>query len=289
MDKPIISNPIVASAQFDVKIFDLDGNVATMMQLAREAVDTHGADIVVFPEAALTGYCFATKEECLQAAVSPDDPAILRLANLCSDLNVSIAFGVVEKDANNVVRNAAYFLEPDGTRYVYYKCHLPYLGLDKHTEAGNSFPVFDTRFGKIGLIICYDLRFPEAARVLALQGARLIIQPTNLPYGGESHMDFFGRSRSCENRVHLVSCNRCGEERGFRFFGRSQVVDYTGKVLVEAGDAPGIVAAQLDLSLCDQKDIIVIPNDYETRIFKDRIPQSYGAITSKVNSEGYVL
>ena len=284
---PVQSRLVAAAAQFDIHLLDPAYNIDTICRLAREAHQELHADLVVFPEAAVAGYCFSSVAEVAQAAIRSDGPEIQRLKELAHQLQLSLVFGTVEQDGGPFY-NTAFFLEPDGTLHRYRKVHLPLLGLDKYVTGGNEFAVSDTRFGKVGLIICYDLRFPEPFRQLALQGARLIIQPTNLPVGGESHLDFLGRARACENRVYLISCNRCGEERGFRFIGRSQIVDLGGQVLCEAGSGEQTICASLDLSRSEQKDIIVIPNEYETHIFSDRRPELYTCLTQPTDQWGFV-
>lgn len=287
MNKEKIINKVkVAVCQFDVKILDKDNNLKKMEKLINEAKNKNNVDLVVFPEASITGYCFKSVDEILNGAISNDSPEVKYLSKLAGDLNISIIFGAIEIDEGKIY-NTAFLVEPNSMIYKYHKAHLPFMGADKFVERGNELEVFETRFGKIGLIICYDLRFPETARVLSLKGARLIIQPTNLSLGGESHMDYFGRARACENRVYLISCNRCGLERGFKFFGRSQIIDYAGKILAEATNSQEIIYSELDLSLAEEKNIIVIPNDYETHLFEDRNPEIYKAIAYKTNEKGF--
>lgn len=255
-NKDILNEIVAAAAQFDPKIFDKEYNFDTMERLVREAVNTYHTDLVVFPEACAAGYCFTSREEAERSAIKGNGKEIYRMKRLCAELNVSIVFGTTE-ECEGQLFNTAFFLEPDGTVYKYHKSHLPFLGLDKFVEAGDELAVFDTRFGKVGMIICYDLRFPEPCRELALKGARLIIGPTNLPVGGESHLDYFTRARACENRIFLISCDRCGEERGFHFIGRTQITDFTGKILCEAGVSEEIIYAKINLALAEQKNIIV--------------------------------
>ena len=279
----------VASAQFDPHLFDLAYNLEKIETLTRQAVKEHGAQLVVFPEAAITGYCFRSRDEAAGAAVTKGGPEILRLQTLCEGESVSIAVGAVELVGDSLY-NTVFFLEPDGRVQTYRKSHLPYLGLDRFVTPGESSGgVFDTRFGKIGIIVCYELRFPEAARIPALQGARLIIQPTNQPEGGDSHADFFTRARACENRVFFASCNRVGCEGGFTFIGRSQIVDFNGVVLAECGRTEETVIAQtLDLSLCEDKDIIGTPGERELYLYRDRRWDLYGPLAASPDKKGFL-
>ncbi len=265
---------MVASAQFDIKIFDKDYNLKKIEQLFRNAVEEKGAELVVFPEASVSGYCFNNIEECYKAGIKKDGDELKCLKELSAKYQASMVVGAVEIEGEDIY-NTAFFIEPTGTVYSYRKTHLPYLGLDRFAKRGEKIEAFDSGMGKMGMIICYDLRFPEPMRKLALQGAELVIQPTNLPLGGEAHCDFLSRARACENHVMLISCNRCGEERGVKFFGRSQIVDISGKLLAEAGEDEQIIAAEINLDLSNEKDIIVEKDSYELHLFSDRRTDIY--------------
>lgn len=283
-----IDRVTVATVQFDPHIFDIAYNLEKIVSLSRQAVKEHGAQLIVFPEGALTGYCFQNVEETGQVALTKDGPEIRRLRELSKELDASLVFGLVEREGDTLY-NSIFFLEPDGSLFTYHKSHLPYLGVDRFVTAGDlSGAVFDTRFGKIGLLVCYELRFPETARIPALQGARLLLQPTNLPLGGESHPDFLTRARACENRVHFVSSNRIGTERGFTFIGRSQIVDYNGTVLEEAGEQEAILAQTLDLAPCEDKDIIGTPGERELYLFRHRRWALYGPLAKKPDEKGFL-
>lgn len=280
---------IIASVQFDPHILDKEYNLQKIEELTRRATQEKNCDLIVFPEAAITGYGFQSVEEARRVAIEKNGPEVQQLRRLASELSVSIVVGTVEKEEANVY-NTVFFLEPDGTVFSYRKSHLPYLGVDRFAKAGD-YPcaVFQTRFGRIGIIICYELRFPECSRVAALRGARLILQPTNLPQGGESNPDFLIRARACENRVHFVSCNRCGTERGFTFIGRSQIVDYDGNVLVECGTEEEIISASLDLLPCENKDIISAPRERELYLFRDRRWHQYRELVQEPDEKGFIF
>ncbi len=280
----------VASVQFDPHIFESGYNMNKVEALTRQAAEEHQADLIVFPEAALTGYCFKSREEAHLAALEQEGEEIQTLKDLAAELTVSIVVGTVEL-AEGELYNSVFFIEPDGRVFSYRKSHLPYLGVDRFVKAGDApGAVFDTRFGKIGVIVCYELRFPEAARAAALGGARLILQPTNLPLGGESHPDFFTRARACENKTYLLSSNRIGTERGFTFIGRSQIVDYDGNVLAEAeGDGEEIISREIDLSPAEDKDIIGTPGERELYLFRHRRWDIYDILNRKPDQKGFVM
>jgi predicted amidohydrolase len=165
----------------------------------------------------------------------------------------------------------------------YRKTHLPHLGVDRFVAPGDApLDVYDTAIGRIGLNICFDVRFPEPARVLALNGADLIALPTNWPEGAESAPDYLVNARAIENRVTYVAVDREGAERGFRFIGRSKIVDYRGQTLAEASpDREAIIYDTLDLELARDKHVVVTPGEYELPLFTGRRPELYAALVER--------
>jgi predicted amidohydrolase len=142
--------------------------------------------------------------------------------------------------------------------------------------------VFDTPLGRIGLAICYDLDFPELARVLTLMGAQLILTITNWPDDIEFVPDYVVQTRARENLVNLMAINRAGEERGVRFIGRSKIVDPTGTTLAEGNHfIEDLVFADIDMAAADQKHKVVIPGELEVDMLEDRRPEFYGLLTER--------
>src|SRR5207244_4015317 len=115
-----------------------------------------------------------------------------------------------------------------------------------------------------GILICYDVRFPEAARTLTLRGADVLIVPTNWPEGAESAPEFLTRARAWENRVYVVACNRVGVEKGTRFIGRSQIVAPDGRFLAQAdGESETILYGDIDPNQARQKRVVIQPGVFE--------------------------
>jgi predicted amidohydrolase len=265
----------VAAAQFDPHLGDIAYNVARMEMMLQQAVG-EGASLVVFPECAVTGYNVTSLDEARDIAQPLDGVAMSTLAQRCCDLNAHGIFGTLLQDGEQVY-NAAVLMGPCGVVGTYLKAHLPFCGADRYISKGDSgFCVFDTPLGRIGMLICYDLRFPEAARTLALCGADIIALPTNWPTGAESAPEFMARARAFENRVFLVACNRVGEERGARFIGRSCIVAPSGKHLADApptGEA--ILSAEIDPRQARTKRLVVTPGEFEMDFIGDRRPELY--------------
>jgi predicted amidohydrolase len=275
-----------AVVQMDVTLGDVKGNLARVLHRLEEAV-ANGAKLIVFPEAALTGYCFTSLDEALPYAVESWDQAIWAFAKRCEELGVIGVLGFLassgepsEESGQVECGNWALLAGAGRPGSCFYgKCHLPVLGVDRFVTAGEHLQVWDTPFGNIAPLICYDIRFPEAARVLALEGADVIVLPTNWPEGAESSPDFLTRARAWENRVYVLAADRVGIERGRRFIGRSQIVSPSGEVLCEAGpDEESILYADLDLNVARQKRIVNEPGEWELDTFGGRRPELYGRL-----------
>lgn len=226
---------------------DLHANIDCVLHHMQTA-SGEGADLAVFPECMLTGYVFDSREEAMNAAV-PADAVIERLAPACRGLGLSMCVGFLERD-NARVYNTAALITPDGASHLYRKTHLPPLGADRFIDAGDGpLTVVQTALGCIGVMICYDMRFPEVALTLALQGAELLLLPTNWPDIMTANPDFTTRCRARDTEAYLLACDRWGVENGTQFLGRSQIIDPSGQVIAEApviGDAA--LHAELDMS-----------------------------------------
>jgi predicted amidohydrolase len=255
----------------DVSIGESEANIARIIERL-ESAKAAGADLVVFPEASVTGYCVSSSESAVAIGVSVTDLKPIREA--IERLDLLAVVGFAETDGKTVWNSAVLF-EPGLAPRVYRKTHLPFLGLDKFVEAGDLLEVFDTRIGKIGVIICFDLRLPEPARILALRGAEIIVLPTNWPEGGEISANHIAVARAAESRVFLATCDRVGVENGFRFIGLSKIIGPDGAVLAAAGVGEETIIADLDLSQAREKRRVVIPGEYETDAVGSRRPGLY--------------
>ncbi|HEY1379159.1 MAG TPA: carbon-nitrogen hydrolase family protein [Gemmataceae bacterium] len=272
----------IAGVQTDCRLADVAHNLAAVRAKLRDAAH-HGAQLVVFPECALSGYCFASKDEARRAAEPLPGPATDALAADCRELNVWAVVGLLER-AGDRLYNAAALVGPGGFVAAYRKAHLPCLGVDRFTDRGGEpFAVHDLGGLRVGMTICYDSSFPEASRVLALAGADLIVLPTNWPPQAEKTARVLVPARAMENRVYYAAVNRVGEERGFRFIGLSRVADVTGDLLAASDDdAETILYAQIDPERARRKRIVNIPGEYEVDRVRDRRPELYGPLTDRV-------
>ena len=268
----------LAGVQMDPFLMDKEANLARMIDSVEQAVAKQSR-LVVFPECALTGYCFESLQEALPYAETIPGPSTERLAGVCRKAQVYLVLGMLEKDGDRCF-NAAALIGPEGVVGKYRKVHLPFLGVDRFVDSGDlGFEVHQTRLGRIGLNICYDGSFPESARTMALNGADVILLPTNWPTGAEAFAEFLVNARGLENHVFSVAVNRVGKERGFRFIGRSRIVNPSGRTLALASpDGEEIIYAEIDPSTARDKHITRVPGKHQINRFKDRRPQYYGKI-----------
>lgn len=209
----------IACVQCNVRFGDSKFNAdQAIVKLAE--LKANGVDLAVFPEAFLTGYCVSSVVDARAIAISRDSEVIQSLKGACDELDILAVIGFAEKTSSTLY-NSAVLLEPGIHPRFYQKTHLPFLGLDRFVCAGDKLSVFETRLGRVGILICFDLRPPEATRVLALEGADIVVLPTNWPVGAEVSADYIAIARAAENRVYIATCNRVGDESGFSFIGRS--------------------------------------------------------------------
>ena len=201
----------------------------------------------------------------------------------CRRLGVHAICGLIERDGDTLY-NAAILVGPEGLIGSYRKTHLPFLGVDRFVTPGDELKVFDTALGRIGLIICYDLRFPEVTRTLALHGADIVALPTNFPMAAKVQTEVITLGRAAENRVYLLCANRVGKERTGEFCGWSQIVDPFGKRLAEAGETEeALLVAEVDVEKARDKDYVV-PGEYELYLFGHRRPELYGALVEETQA-----
>ena len=275
----------VAGVQMDIRLMDLEANLVAM-ETHMETTDQQGAHLTVFPECSLTGYCFESLDEALPYAESIPGPSTERLARHCAKLGRFVVYGLLEKFEDKLF-NACVLLGPQGLIGSYRKVHLPFLGIDRFTTPGDRpFATQSTGSLRVGMNICYDGAFPESSRIMALQGADLIVLPTNWPPGSESTADYVINARAMENAVYYMAVNRIGTERGFTFIGNSKICDTNGYTLAQAPHTDQeILYAELDLQHSRNKHRIRVPQQHEINRFADRRPGHYTSLSDPVQPE----
>jgi predicted amidohydrolase len=276
-----MSEIIVAGIQFHPQIGLVRENRVRILSLIDEAAG-QGAKLVVLPECALSGYVFEDIDEARQAAEPAPGPSTDAIAATCKELGVYAIVGMLE-DTGEEIYNSAVLCGPEGLIGVYRKTHLPFLGVDKLTALGpDPYRVYETGIGRIGMLICYDLRFPEAARCLALEGADMIAVPTNWPTGADVAPDVIAPTRAMENRVFIIAVNRAGTERGASFIGKSQIVGPDGhRLAIATTTDETVITAKFDPTLARQKKLVIEPGVFEMDPVGDRRPELYGRIVQE--------
>jgi len=267
---------VVAAVQMNPRLKMKSENLANCVKKLDEAAK-NDATLIAFPELTLSGYIFEDQKEALSIAEPVPGPSTDQVFQKCASLSVHAVVGLVEKEGSKIF-NTAVLIGPERIIGKYRKTHLPKCGVDRFVDKGNiTYTVFPTMVGKLGIQICYDVQHPEGFRCLALNGAEIIVNIVNYPEGVEFMPNFVLPTRVVENRVHLLTCDRVGMERGVRFLGSSMIIDADSKVLARA-NGEEIIYGQFDLGKARSKRIVIKPGENEIDLFKDRRPELYGDI-----------
>ena len=246
---------------------DVPGNIGKIAQAAIAAAEM-GADVLVTPELGTSGYGLGPRFA--ELAETRDGSIIGALTEIAADCGLAICAGFPERDGDQVF-NSAVVVRPDGSLEFYRKGHLYGDGERAAFVAGPDSPhVFDLFGIKTGMLICYDVEFPEYVRTLALAGAELVLVPTALPAGIISRRvaDMVGPTRAFENGLFLVYADLCGNEGELSYTGRSVILAPDGDELARAGTGETLLVAKIDLSAYDDAKA---QNPYLT----DRRPSLY--------------
>jgi predicted amidohydrolase len=255
---------------------DLAANRELSVRAIRDAVDA-GGEIVVLPELITSGYMFASAQEAADVAIGRDDPLLAAWTAEAARGGAVVIGGFAERGSDGSVYNSAAVLDGDGLIGVYRKCHLWDQEKLWFTPGAEPPGVFETRHGRIGVLVCYDLEFPEMTRTVALAGAELIAVPTNWPLvprpDGERPPEVnIAMAAARGSRVFVACCDRAGAERGQEWNQGTSVIDLDGWVL-DAQPGIGPASADVDLSRARDKSYGGLAD-----AFGDRRPELYGAV-----------
>lgn len=255
--------------QFSPVRFDVEHNITLLQALLSDKQ----ADLLVLPELANSGYLYAGPQD-LAPYAEPGGgggPFLRALQELSEQTSGLIIAGFAEQGADGLYNSAA-AVSAEGVLQIYRKTHLFAAEKDLFRPGDSGFQTLKYRGVRIGMMVCFDWIFPEAARSLALQGAQIIAHPANLvlPYCQQAML-----TRSLENGVYSITANRCGREElaetSLEFTGASQVVDPRGRRLAQAPQAEDCVQIlQIDPAAADDKHI----TSYN-HLFNDRRPEWY--------------
>jgi 5-aminopentanamidase len=268
----------IVCRQLAPRITELEANHREIVRtIARET--SSGADILVLPELATSGYVFKSADEVDACAITPADPLVAEWAAAVAGES-AVVLGYAERGADGLFYNSAMLIDATGVLATYRKAHL--WDEEKLFFAAGSEPppIVDTRFGRVAFMVCYDLEFPEYTRRCGLGGADLIAVPTNWPLAsrpdGERPPEWLiAQAAARVNRVVIACCDRTGVERGQRWTQGTAIFDHSGWIASAAGpgEDDGPHRAEFDADLASSRDKRMSPNN---DLFADRRPELYG-------------
>lgn len=252
-----------AAIQFNIRLGDIDANVATVRE-AVARVAAQGCRLAVLPEVWSSGFAYRELNEL--ARRTPE--LVEEMGRLSAEYGMVLVGSLPEPDGDKVC-NTAYILDQGTLAGKYRKIHLfSLMNEDRSFTGGDRWVVADTSIGRIGVFICYDLRFPELARRLAVEGAEILVVPGEWPKPREEHWRTLLRARAIENQLFLVAANCCGVTGKLDFFGSSLIIGPKGEFLAEAGYEPAELVADLDFAE-------MLKWREQITCFRDRKPEYY--------------
>jgi predicted amidohydrolase len=270
----------IALAQITCKPGDKTGNLRKIERTAKKAKQ-QGADLVVFPEMALTGYVI--RDQIFDLAEEVPGPSTRLVERIAEETDIHIIFGMPELSAHTqaTFHNTAVLVSPKGYVGKYRKMFLPTHSVfeeKRYFRPGYEPAVFDTDIGRIGLIICYDLYFPEVARLTRLEGAQLIVCISASPAVRRVFFEILTNARAIENTTYLAFVNLAGIEDGLQFWGGSRVISPNGRCQVQAKyDEEDLVTCEIDYS-----DIKAIEASIPT--LKDLRPELFDKLKNRAEN-----
>jgi len=250
----------VALAQISCKVGDKNYNLKKIERYVKRA-KRKNAQLIVFPELALTGY--VCRDLVYELAEPIPGPSVHQLEALAKKNNMHIVFGMLEKSskAKAVLYNTAVLIGPKGFIGKYQKMHLPTHSVfeeKRYFRGGYQTPVWDTTIGKMGLIICYDIFFPELTRLLRLKGAQLGICISASPSVRRGFFEVFTKARALENTMFLAYVNLVGIEDGLQFWGGSRLIAPSGRIIAQAKyDEEDMVLARIEYADIDRVGVFL--------------------------------
>lgn len=262
MQKPVVSLLQMAALPGQVEV-----NRQKALKFIEQAARQH-AQIALLPELWDTDYFFPQAKT---LAREHQEKTKVMMAWAAREYKLYLVAGSVAQWREGRLYNTTYVFDPSGQEVAAYsKIHL--FGLmeeDKHLAPGERGTLWEAPFGKAGLMICYDLRFPELARTYALQGAQLFFVPAAWAYPRDKHWQLLLRARATENQLFVVGCNRVGRSGDFEFPGRSAIIDPWGETVIEGDDQEGVFTESIDMGKVEEiRQKMPIFADRRTEFYK---------------------
>jgi predicted amidohydrolase len=261
-------NITVASIQAAVTLGGVNENIEKLLSLLNEAKQRYSPDIILLPETWNVGFF---PENVSELADDPEGFTQAKHIGAWAKENaVNVVAGSVAVVEDGHVKNRAFVFDRSGKAIATYdKIHLFSPGKeDQFFTPGSQRLLYKLDGITCGLIICYDLRFPELSRRLALEGAQILFVPAQWPFPRVNHWQVLSCARAIENQMYVVTCNGAGTAGDIRFCGHSAIIDPFGEVLAQADEKETIIAATLDLNKIEEVRSRI-------PVFKDRNPKAY--------------
>ena len=264
----------IATVQMEPELGQMEDNLVKMSEFIARIATEQPVDLIVFPELITTGYEIGPRFTELAQRIP--GPTVNLIAQRASEYGVHVAFGMVSKEkVESILYDSVVLVGPDGDLIgQYHKVHL--RGEERIAfRPGYRINVFETALGPIGLMIGWDLAFPEVARSLALEGAQLLVVCANWEQPNADEWRVYLQARALENALYVAAASRVGEEPSYTFFGQSGIVGPRGKVYASVDEpAEGYAVAHIDLDEVRQYR-------EETQILQCRQPTAYRAVVKK--------
>lgn len=241
----------IALAQMSCKQGNKAENLKKIEETTRIA-KRQGAELVVFPELSLTGY--VVRDEIYELAENVPGPSTRAIEEIAAKTGTYLVLGIpeVSEKTQATLYNSAVLVGPTGYVGKYRKMYLPTHSVfeeKRYFRPGYQATVLETQLGRIGLIICYDIFFPEVTRLMRLEGAQLIVCISASPGTRRAFFETLTAARAIENTTFLAYVNLVGVEDGLQFWGGSRLIGPNGKVLIQAKyDEDDLVTAEVDYS-----------------------------------------
>ena len=255
-----------AAIQFNISLGDVNTNLKKA-ESALERVAKQGVKLAVLPEMWSAGYDYKRL-----ARHAQETPRVLEAVCHKSAEHDMVIVGSLPESSDGKLFNTAYVVDRGEVVASYRKLHMfSTMGEDRFLSAGEKTLVVPTSVGRLGVAICYDLRFPELFRKMALEGAEIICLPAEWPKPRQEHWRTLLRARAIENQLFVIATNCCGIQGKLDFFGMSLLLSARGEVLAEGGEEDVELVADFDY-----QEMV----DYRSQIrcYDDRRPEIYGAL-----------
>jgi len=242
----------IALGQVSCKVSDKKHNIENMKRKIRQAKKKN-VDLIAFPELALTGYVVRDRAYELAEPI-PSGSSVKQIEEIAKQEKIHIILGMIERSAKAkaVLHNTAILIGPKGYIGKYQKMYLPTHSVfeeKRYFRPGYQAPVFETELGKLGIIICYDVYFPEITRLLSLKGAKLIVCISASPSVRRGFFETLTAARAIENTVFLAFVNLAGIEDGLQFWGGSRIIAPSGGLISQAKyDEDDLITATINYS-----------------------------------------